>query len=203
MDNLKIHKKKLQAIRTREILLETGMRCFGENGYSGCSLDIIAQAAGITKGAIYTHFKSKSELFISIIYHAYNRAIGRTRELKANLQLVDALIELLYECFHNPEFPIDHKLWGEILAVANREDEVKKIFLKCQSELREIIEKWLLDAIHAGEISKDINIKSFTDMIFIIGNGLIVQLCGDDDFNFEEAFKLLAGNIRIAIMPQV
>lgn len=52
---------------TRERLLGEARRLFRERGYAATSLEQIAEAAGVTKGAIYGHFASKEDLLISAI----------------------------------------------------------------------------------------------------------------------------------------
>jgi AcrR family transcriptional regulator len=52
---------------TRERLLDEARRLFRERGYAATSLEQIAEAAGVTKGAIYGHFSSKEDLLISAI----------------------------------------------------------------------------------------------------------------------------------------
>lgn len=54
---------KEDAEETRHKLLEAAQRVFAEKGVSSTSLQDIAQAAGVTRGAIYWHFKNKAELF--------------------------------------------------------------------------------------------------------------------------------------------
>lgn len=53
--------------RTRERLIAEAERLFVDRGYSATSLEQIAQAAEVTKGAIYGHFASKEELLLSAI----------------------------------------------------------------------------------------------------------------------------------------
>jgi AcrR family transcriptional regulator len=52
---------------TRERLLGEARRLFRDRGYAATSLEQIAEAAGVTKGAIYGHFSSKEDLLISAI----------------------------------------------------------------------------------------------------------------------------------------
>ena len=52
---------------TREHLLEAAAVVFARNGYHGASLDEVAAAAGFTKGAVYSNFKSKEDLFLALI----------------------------------------------------------------------------------------------------------------------------------------
>jgi AcrR family transcriptional regulator len=56
--------------RTRERLISEAERLFVEQGYAATSLEQIAQAAEVTKGAIYGHFASKEELLLSAVESA-------------------------------------------------------------------------------------------------------------------------------------
>lgn len=53
--------------QTRERLLEAAAAVFAERGYDGASLDDVAAAAGLTKGAVYSGFSSKDELFFALV----------------------------------------------------------------------------------------------------------------------------------------
>ncbi len=54
---------KKEALETRNRILDTAERVFSEKGVSRTSLDDIAAAAKVTRGAIYWHFKNKADLF--------------------------------------------------------------------------------------------------------------------------------------------
>ena len=56
-----------QVARNRSDLLGAAGRVFRELGYYGASLDAIADAAGFSKGAVYSHFTSKADLFLSLL----------------------------------------------------------------------------------------------------------------------------------------
>lgn len=55
-----------QRARTRADLLEAAVSVFAERGYHGASVDQVADAAGFTKGAVYSNFSSKEELFLAL-----------------------------------------------------------------------------------------------------------------------------------------
>ena len=52
--------------RTRDDLIEAADRAFVESGFHATSLDQIAAAAGYTKGAVYSNFASKEDLFFAV-----------------------------------------------------------------------------------------------------------------------------------------
>ncbi len=58
-----VRRTKEEAQETRHLLLDAAEHVFNEKGVSRTSLSEIAQAAGVTRGAIYWHFKNKSDLF--------------------------------------------------------------------------------------------------------------------------------------------
>jgi AcrR family transcriptional regulator len=53
--------------QTRERLLDAASGVFARRGYAAASLDDVAQAAGYTKGAVYSNFASKADLFMALI----------------------------------------------------------------------------------------------------------------------------------------
>jgi AcrR family transcriptional regulator len=52
---------------TREHLLDAAAVVFARSGFYGASLDEVASAAGFTKGAVYSNFKSKEDLFVAVL----------------------------------------------------------------------------------------------------------------------------------------
>ena len=52
---------------TREDVLMTALKLFSQRGFEAVSTSMIASQLGITKGALYRHFKSKQDIFDAII----------------------------------------------------------------------------------------------------------------------------------------
>ncbi|MDE1189334.1 MAG: multidrug efflux transporter transcriptional repressor AcrR [Pantoea sp.] len=59
-------KTKAQALETRNQILDAALAHFSEHGVAATSLTDIATAAGVTRGAIYWHFKNKADLLHEI-----------------------------------------------------------------------------------------------------------------------------------------
>jgi TetR/AcrR family acrAB operon transcriptional repressor len=62
-----VRRTKDEAQETRNAILDAAEQLFSEHGVSRTSLEDIAQAAGVTRGAIYWHFKDKSDLFAAMV----------------------------------------------------------------------------------------------------------------------------------------
>ena len=61
---------KEEALETREQVLDAAEQVFRERGVGHASLAEVADAAGVTRGAIYHHFASKAELFEAMLARA-------------------------------------------------------------------------------------------------------------------------------------
>ncbi len=62
-----VRKTKQDAQATRALILDTAECVFQRKGVSATSLQEIAQAAGLTRGAIYWHFQNKADLFDAML----------------------------------------------------------------------------------------------------------------------------------------
>ena len=66
-----MRKTKAATDETRQAIVAAALQVFSQRGYTATRLDDIGEAAGVTRGAVYWHFKSKAELYITIISEAY------------------------------------------------------------------------------------------------------------------------------------
>ena len=61
-----VDSKEAQAAATRSALVAVGRRLFAERGYAGTSTEEIVTQAGVTRGALYYHFRNKEDLFRAV-----------------------------------------------------------------------------------------------------------------------------------------
>lgn len=63
-------KKSLRAEKkdwTRNVIQETAKELFFQKGYSNCTIGDISESAGISKGLVYSYFKNKDDLYLSLM----------------------------------------------------------------------------------------------------------------------------------------
>jgi len=65
---------------TKDALLDAAEAAFVERGFAATSLDDVAAAARVTKGALYHHFENKQRLFEAVFVRLEEAAIARTTE---------------------------------------------------------------------------------------------------------------------------
>jgi AcrR family transcriptional regulator len=69
----KVGKRKVQAAKTKNNILETAKKMILEHGFDNVSVDSIVEEAGVSKGAFYVHFESKDILASQIIKDYVNK----------------------------------------------------------------------------------------------------------------------------------
>lgn len=73
--------REQQREQTRHELLAAAATVFADRGFHAASVDDVAAAAGYTKGAIYSNFSSKEELFLALFDEQVEEAVERIEEL--------------------------------------------------------------------------------------------------------------------------
>ena len=116
--------------QTRDHLLEAAARVFGERGFHGASLDDIAAAAGFTKGAVYSNFKSKEDLFLALLESRFAseledlKAVLAQSEVGADNRLSD-FVTLIVEQPNDPARVTWGTLYEEFHLYARRNPEAR------------------------------------------------------------------------------
>ena len=73
--------KKGEKEKLRRVILEKAISFFKKNGRSGSASEDIMKYMGLTRGALYSHFKSKDDLFA----HAVSHDLSRLEEITAHI----------------------------------------------------------------------------------------------------------------------
>ncbi|NMM21437.1 MAG: TetR family transcriptional regulator [Rhodoferax sp.] len=125
---------KEEALATRHRLLDAAECVFAEKGVSRTSLHDIAQAAGVSRGAIYWHFKNKADLF--------NAMMERT-----TLPLEDSL----HQIGHDPELDPLHELQRAIMDTMRKitsDERTRRVFEVATLKVEYVDELMVVKARH-------------------------------------------------------
>lgn len=156
--------KNLQSQETAGRILHQAMRLFLERGYHGTSIDNITQAAGVTKGALYWHFKSKEDLLKKII-EEYEKLfldglIQAVKEVEGSiLDKVEKYFRYNAEfAYYNRELCVSFTtLSGELVGAHHAiEPEIRRINKKYQKFLSNLILQGKKEKIFKKEINSDL-----------------------------------------------
>jgi AcrR family transcriptional regulator len=127
----RLTRKERQA-QTRERLLEAAERVFLRRGLRGSSVEEIAAEAGFTRGAFYSNFESKDQLFIELlqerVYSGYRRVLDRLPEEGATArERLRAGAEMVRDVQDDEEGRWLFRLWLECLTQAARDEGFREL----------------------------------------------------------------------------
>jgi AcrR family transcriptional regulator len=88
----RLTREESQAL-TRTRLLEAGAEVFAEKGFYGASVEEIAERAGYTRGAFYSNFADKPELFLALIDQRTERSIDEISAILRDSSTPEAAFE--------------------------------------------------------------------------------------------------------------
>ena len=97
-----------QAERTRQQILETAHRLFAELGYTATSLQMIADELGLTKAAVYYHFRAKTDILCAAMQPGLRR-IATLLDEAAAMRGRRARIEHVASGY--VDFLVEHRLY--------------------------------------------------------------------------------------------
>jgi AcrR family transcriptional regulator len=137
----------------RERLLESAKRLFSQKGYYATSVEDIVASAGLSKGAFYFYFKSKEELFKSLVEEMHLNIVKRLENfLERELPLEDALIEHA-KVFLEDIYQNRHIAQIFLFQLVGTNEEFRELYYTKIAHLRELLTKMVDRAIQRGEIT--------------------------------------------------
>jgi AcrR family transcriptional regulator len=136
---------------TRSRLLDATIDSLAELGYAGTTTTVIAERAGVSRGAQLHHFPTKAELVTTAVEHLFQRRNQEFRTAMAKLppavDRAEAAVDLLWAIFSGPTF----YAWLE-LVVAGRTDAALKETLRGIAErFGEEVERTFRDVFATSE----------------------------------------------------
>ena len=193
-----VRRTKEEALETRNRILDAAELIFERHGVSRTSLQQIAQAAHVTRGAIYWHFKDKAELFEAMMERATMPMEAlfqpfEATELDPLAFLEKRLVTMLRITAASPQirraFDIaTHKVEyvDELLVVRDRRIAGRN---ECLGECEEILKA----AMRLGQIESAVPVRSLAVGLHALMDGLMQNWMLDSD-----AFDLVRTGRQVA-----
>jgi len=195
-------------MRTRQLLIDTAIQEFARRGVSSTTLTDIADAAHVTRGAIYWHFSSKAELFNEI----WKQQVELKEEIAVNNMTEDdsdpltalrqKIINLLKTVATDPKYRalmeiLYHKC--EFTEDMITECEIKDITCFDRQSMAAALQR----CIDSGQISATLNINVAIILLQSCLNGIISDwLSQPDSFNLFSLVDILVDNMLKMILAE-
>jgi AcrR family transcriptional regulator len=190
-------KKRLRPTRaqTRARLLQAAGEVFAENGYDRASLDDVAAAAGLTKGAVYSSFAGKDELFYALMAERIDQRLALVaaavdRQSTPEAMTSDAGSELVGLISSQADW---HLLFIEFWARAVRDPSRKEELARHRRAAREVIGSFLEQ--QAAEVGVDLPAPAdqLAVAVLALSNGIAIEHLADPESIDPSTFGVILG----------
>ncbi len=210
MTNAQERKAQERQARRRRIQ-EAARTVFTERGYAGASIELIARAAQLSVGAIYLYFRSKEDLYISLIEDTlvlFDVEMAQVREqVEPSHRLRDTWSILIRWAERDAEGPRILRLLAQPAIRPQLSDEVVAAVSAGIARLQDHIGACVADGIHAG-IYRQVNAREIADLAWSVLLGSLDA--AETHQNLGQAAEALAlrtdralSIIESALAPQV
>lgn len=166
MTNAQERKAQERQARRRRIQ-EAARTVFTERGYAGASIELIARAAQLSVGAIYLYFRSKEDLYVSLIEDTLTVFDVEMAQLRERTEHSHRLREtwnvLVRWAEKDPEGPRILRLLAQPAIRPQLSDEVVTAVATGIGRVQDHIGACVADGIHAG-IYRQTNAREVADL---------------------------------------
>jgi len=148
-------------LKTRELLIAAAKSEFALSGYGSTSADIIAEKAGFSKGAFYSHFATKEDIFLELLRIHMDNESRVLEELFDLAQEPSSILKGISQWFLTMQNDAEWQLLSvELNLHAKRSAEFAKKFYKLQAEhqktLSQFVDMFFKLAEHQPTVKPDL-----------------------------------------------
>jgi len=169
--------------QTRQRLLQAAGEVFAERGYDRASLDDVATAAGLTKGAVYSSFASKADLLYALMRERIDERLALVTEAVERQATVreitrDAGSGLAQLMSSQRDW---HLLFIEFWARAVRDPELHDELARERRSVRGLIAQFLETRAAEAEINLPAPAEQLAVAVLALSNGIAIEHLADPD----------------------
>ena len=198
-----LNRQQLRTQETQARLLDAAEEVFVRDGYEGAQLEEIAATAGRSKGAVYTHFKSKEDLFLALYEHQIkshiDRLVNSLRKCTNRKQSLKRFATVLCRTRarrHRPILTLEFKLFA--LRHPDSKERLRKAFEMSRAMNDDAMNRQLFGQLTRGQKSdNDLSLLSLGPIV----SGLILESHFEPDRLSEKALRRILGRIFDALFP--
>ncbi|MER8186156.1 TetR/AcrR family transcriptional regulator [Kitasatospora sp. NPDC094015] len=143
---------------TRAALLQAALETFAEQGFHATSIEQICERAGYTRGAFYSNFTSKDELFLALFDAHSERIVQRITELVDSIAAADLTLQRLVDALSDID-PAERDWYlvtTEFTLHAIRDPQAAQVLARHDARLRTEIARGLTE--HLGRAGRALTV---------------------------------------------
>jgi TetR/AcrR family transcriptional regulator, repressor for uid operon len=158
--------------QARARILEGARAVFRRNGLAGSTMDDIAREIGVSKGALYLYFRTKSELLTALQTQFRQEVLGKWEGLLEKGDVAEAIADSLQSIISGE---MDPAIWHELLMEAYRDPKIRAALDLDQREDAKKLRQFLLRLAARGRIRPLEDPSVVTDVVLTLLQGAATQ----------------------------
>jgi AcrR family transcriptional regulator len=183
----KVVRKRQNTVLRRKQIINTLGKLIIQYGSENVTVRRLAEAIGVTGGAIYRHFKSKKEILLFLVDHIEENLIGETEKRYLAQKPLVFLEKILKDHLSSIEQRrgVSFLVIAEIISLGDRRlnRKIFEVLNKYLGLIKGIVSK----GIESGEIREDLNPDTAAKIFFGMIQGLVtIWYLGNYNFVLEE-----------------
>ncbi|MGA5896646.1 TetR/AcrR family transcriptional regulator [Streptomyces venetus] len=181
---------------TRQRLLEAAVSCLAEHGWAGSTVSVVAERAGVSRGAAQHHFPTREDLFTAAVEYVAEERSTALRALFPQGAAGDrrAVVAALVDLYTGPLFRAALHLW----VAASNEDQLRPRVTELESRVGRETHRIAVDLLAADETLPGVRetVQGLLDMARGLG---LANLLTDDAARRERVVAQWAGVLEEAL----
>lgn len=161
---------------TRQRLLEAAVSCLAEHGWAGSTVSVVAERAGVSRGAAQHHFPTREDLFTAAVeYVAEERSTALRALFPEGAEDRRVVVEALVDLYTGPLFRAALHLW----VAASNEDQLRPRVTELEAKVGRETHRIAVDLLRADESKPGVRetVQGLLDMARGLG---LANLLTDD-----------------------
>ncbi|MBB5795560.1 AcrR family transcriptional regulator [Streptomyces caelestis] len=181
---------------TRQRLLEAAVACLAEHGWAGSTVSVVAERAGVSRGAAQHHFPTREDLFTAAVEYVAEERSTALRALFPEGAAGDrhAVVAALVDLYTGPLFRAALHLW----VAASDEDQLRPRVTELEARVGRETHRIAVDLLAADESVPGVRetVQGLLDMARGLG---LANLLTDDSARRERVVEQWAGLLEQAL----
>ena len=191
--------------RNRALLLSSALQVFLSHGYHAATLEQIADEAGLSKGAVYSRFESKADMFLALLTDRIAARAAENAAAVAELAssgTVAGLVELAWQA--ERATPGWRLLVTEFRVLAARDPALNRRYAAAHATTVDGIASVLSAMAERDGISLGIPARQLAELMLAVETGIALeQLASPDAIDIRQAGAVLRQLAELASPPAV
>jgi AcrR family transcriptional regulator len=155
-------------------IIQTALDIFSKNGYRATTMNDIAKEMGVSKGALYSYFKSKDDI-LKEIFQSHHQILREILCKSVDGQDYVLMMEKAYKLMTEKYNEFIHMSF-ETFALASHDKHIRNIIREDHEKDVEVLRELLQNLMEKGAVRTDVNPRIMAQLVDALFTGIWLNL---------------------------